>query len=249
MTYRDHFSTGSAGYARYRPHYPDTLYRWLLEQAPGNRHAVDVATGTGQAATGLARHFRRVSAFDLSPSQVRLAEPAAGVSYAAAPAERLPVLDADADLVTVAQALHWLDLDAFYAEVRRVLVPGGVLAAWTYDRLQVDPGVDAVIEYFYMQVVRADWPPERHHVETGYRELPFPFARLQAPSFAMRADWTVDDLLGYLGTWSATRRCHERTGNDPISEIADDLRRAFGPVRRQVSWPLTVLAGRHGAGV
>lgn len=244
MTYRDHFSTGSEGYARYRPHYPDTLYRWLAANTPGNRHAVDVATGTGQAATGLARHFRRVSAFDLSPSQVRLAEPAAGVTYAAAPADRLPLPDADADLVTVAQALHWLDPDGFYAEARRILVPGGIIAAWTYNRLQVDPGIDAVVEYFYMNVVGADWPAERHHVESGYRDLPFPFAQLEAPAFAMHADWTVDDLLGYLRTWSATRRCHDRTGKDPVAEIADDLRRAYGPARRHVHWPLTVLAGK-----
>lgn len=244
MSFQDHFSAGSEGYARFRPRYPDALYAWLAATAPTRRHAVDVATGTGQAATGLAGHFRRVSAFDASAGQVRQAEGAPGLTYGVARAEELPLADGAADLVTVAQALHWLDLDRFYPEARRVLVPGGLLAVWTYNRLQVDPAVDALVEHLYSDILRGDWPAGRVHVESGYRDLPFPFARIAVPPFAMQADWLVDDLLGYLGTWSALRRYTERTGRNPLPQLEADLRRAFGDRRRRVEWPLVVLAGR-----
>lgn len=243
MTFRDHFSAASDDYARYRPRYPEPLFAWLGAMAPGRAHAVDVATGNGQAATALARHFDRVSAFDASASQIAGAEPAAGVHYAVAPAEALPLPDAGADCLTVAQALHWFDLPRFYAEAQRVLRPGGLLAAWTYNRLTVDPAVDAVIEHLYTDLLGPDWPPERHHVETGYRDLPFPFPALPVPDLAMTADWTVNDLLGYLGTWSATRQHRTRTGADPLALIDTDLRTAFGHGRRTVHWPLAVRAG------
>lgn len=243
MTFRDHFSSGSAGYARFRPHYPDELFAWLAGRAPGTGHAVDVATGTGQAAVALARHFRRVSAFDASQAQIARAEPAPGVTYAVATAEILPLPDAGAEAMTVAQALHWFDLPSFYREARRVLVPGGLLAAWTYNRVQVEPAVDAVIDHLYTEVVGQDWPAGREHVETGYRNLPFPFDPVPAPTFVVRAEWTVEELLGYLGTWSAVHRHRERTGQDALARVDDDLRRAFGTERRIIHWPLALLAG------
>lgn len=245
MTFRDHFSDASADYARYRPRYPGALIAWLAAAAPGRAHAVDVATGNGQAATALAGHFDRVSAFDASAAQIAGAEPAAGVRYAVAPAEALPLPDASADCLTVAQALHWFDLPRFYAEARRVLRPGGLLAVWTYNRLTLDPAVDAVIEHLYSGLLGPDWPAERQLVESGYRELPFPCQEVPVPAMAMTADWTVNDLLGYLGTWSATRRYRTRTGQDPLALVDAELRTAFGQGRRTVHWPLAVRAGRR----
>lgn len=245
MTFHDHFSTASAGYARHRPRYPDALFAWLADRAPARTLAVDVATGNGQAATALARHFSRVLAFDASAAQIAEAEPAERVSYAVAPAEAIPLPDAGTDCLTVAQALHWFELPAFYTEARRVLRPGGLAAAWTYNRLTVTPAIDAVVEHLYADLLGSDWPGERHHVETGYRELPFPFERLAPPAFSMAADWSCDDLLGYLGTWSAVKRHRTRTGRDPLAAVATDLRTAFGDGIRPVHWPLAMLAGHR----
>ena len=148
--------------------------------------------------------------------------------------------------MTVAQALHWFDLDAFHAEVARVLVPGGLLAAWCYGLFQISPAVDAVVWRLYDGIVGEDWPPERRILELGYRDLAWPWEPVAAPTFAMQADWDLQQVQGYLGTWSACKRYEARTGQDPLQQVADALASAWGDPaqRRRVSWPLSMRVGR-----
>ncbi|QDV35673.1 class I SAM-dependent methyltransferase [Tautonia plasticadhaerens] len=199
MTFKDHFSGHSDRYQAHRPTYPEALYDYLGSLAPGHGLAWDCATGNGQAAHGLVPHFRTVVATDASAAQVAQARPHERIAYLVAPAERTPIPDGTVDLVTVAQALHWLDLDRFYAEVRRACRPGAVLACWCYQLHAIDPGVDAVVGCYYAEVVGAYWPPERLLVEAGYRTLPLPFEELTPPPFRMVQRWDLDRLLGYLG--------------------------------------------------
>ncbi len=151
------------------------------------------------------------------------------------------------DLVTVAQALHWFRLPAFYTEAKRVLKPGGALAVWNYTLLHITPEIDAIVNRFYEEIVGPFWPPERRLVERGYEDLPFPFEEFKAPEFRMAARWTLDQLLGYLRTWSATRRFIEAKREDPLALIAAELREVWGPPEhpRQVFWPLTIRVGRY----
>lgn len=245
--FKDHFSAQAGGYARYRPHYPEALYAYLAELAPARTRAWDCATGNGQAAVGLARHFDAVVASDASPAQLAHAAPHPRVTYHEAPAEQAPLGDASVDLVAVATALHWFHFDAFYAEVRRVLRPGGVLAAWAYGFLAVTPAVDAVLKRYYTDVVGPCWPPERRFIDEGYRTLPFPFDAVDAPAFEMQAVWTLDDLLGYLRTWSARQRYLEQHGEDPVAAVTPDLRTAWGSdAEHRVQWPLHLRVGRVG---
>jgi SAM-dependent methyltransferase len=202
-TFKDHFSANAIGYAASRPDYPAELFAFLAGTVDRHELAWDCATGNGQAARGLAAHFRAVVATDASARQIENALPRRGVSYRVAPAEMSGLAAASVDLLTVAQAVHWFDLPLFYAEVERVLRPGGVLALWCYERLRVDPAIDPLIESFYMDTLGPYWPPERRWVESGYRDLPFPFAELPVPAFEMRAEWTLDQVLGYVATWSA----------------------------------------------
>lgn len=242
----DHFSGVAEGYARFRPGYPAALFAWLAERAPGRGLAWDCATGSGQAAPGLAEHFARVVATDASAEQVAHAAPHPRVEYRVAPAERSGLPDGSADLVAVAQALHWLDLPAFYREARRVLRPGGLLAAWCYVRLTLsDPALDRAFAALYDDVLGPYWPPERRWVEEGYAGLPFPFREVAAPALAIEARLTLDELAGYLGTWSATRRHREATGRDPVPDAVEALRRGWGDpaAPRPVRWPLAVRAG------
>ncbi len=153
MSFKDHFSRQSRAYSRYRPGYPPELIAWVAAQAPNRRLAVDCATGNGQAAIAMADHFESVLALDGSLNQLRNAAAAPRVTYVAATAERLPVADRAVSLVAAAQAFHWFDFERFHAECRRVLVPGGVVAAWTYEKFRVDAAVDAVIDHFYSEVV------------------------------------------------------------------------------------------------
>lgn len=244
MTFQDHFSSLATDYARYRPRYPEALFRYLSDLAPGRRLAWDCATGSGQAAVGLAEFFKRVIATDASEAQLAQAESHARVEYRVAPAEASGLPPASVDLVTVAQALHWFDLEKFYAEVRRVARPGGVLAAWTYALFRCDPAVDAVIGDFYEGILGNYWTPERRLVEQGYRTLPFPFREGKPPEFAMEARWGLAQVLGYLGTWSALKRYREAQGRDPLPELAEKLREAWGKEEiRTLRWPIFLRWG------
>jgi SAM-dependent methyltransferase len=243
----DHFAAVSSDYAAFRPSYPAQLFAWLAGVAPARRLAWDCATGTGQAAVALAAHFERVIATDASRAQLERAVAHARVEYREARAEQSGLDSGSVDLVTVAQALHWFDTPRFFAEARRVLKTGGVLAVWTYGPLQVaGPEVDAVVQRFYHQIVGPYWPAERALVDSGYRSIHFPFESLAAPAFRMAASWALGRLLGYLGTWSATARYREALGRDPIEAIREPLAAAWGsPGReREVVWPLTLRAVR-----
>lgn len=246
MTFKDHFSTRSPDYALYRPRYPTALFDWLASSAPGAALAWDVATGSGQAATELAARFGRVVATDASAAQLASADLRPNVEYRREPAERSSLGDASADLVAVAQALHWFDHGAFFAEAARVLRPGGVLAVWCYETFTTAPELDAVVAHFYRDVIGPYWPPERRWIETGYADLALPFPRLQAPDFELAIDWTLDDLVGYLGTWSAVARYRTDRGDDPLPAVRAALAAAWGePAEaRRVRWPLKLHACR-----
>lgn len=249
MSFQDHFSHAPAEYAAFRPRYPAALFEALAALAPGRELAWDCATGSGQAATALAERFRRVVATDASAAQVAAATPREGVEYRVAPAEASGLPDASVQLLTVAQALHWFDLDAFYREARRVLAPGGVVAAWCYGLMRVGPGVDPLLERFYSGTVGPYWPPERALIEAGYAGLPFPFEEIPLPAFRMEQELTLPGLLGYLGTWSAVRRYRQARGSDPLAPLAEELSAWWGePERaRRAEWPLSVRAGRSRA--
>jgi SAM-dependent methyltransferase len=180
--FKDHFSRQAAAYSRYRPAYPPELISYVAALAPSRGLAIDCATGSGQAAVALARHFERVIAVDGSVPQLIRAMPAAGVTYLAGLAERLPLRAACGDLVAAAQAAHWFDFERFYDECRRVLRPGGLVAVWAYEKFHVDPALDAIVDHFYVDVIGRFWPPERRYIEAGYRDLPFPLAEEPAPA-------------------------------------------------------------------
>jgi SAM-dependent methyltransferase len=245
--FADHFSRLSTRYAAYRPRYPDGLFDAIVAASSPRERVWDCATGTGQAATPLGERFRSVLATDASRQQIRSAHPHERVQYVVGTAEAVPLRDHAVGLVTVAQALHWLDLPAFYAEVRRVLRAGGMLVAWTYGTQRVSgAGIDAVVEEFYSRVVGPYWAPERRWVESGYRTLDFPFVEVTLLSPPMIEDWGLGQLLGYVSTWSAVARCREVTGRDPLPELEARLAPLWGEPaqRRRVEWPIAVRAGR-----
>lgn len=248
MSFKDHFSRLSTAYSEYRPTYPSALFDYLAELCPVRRRAWDCACGSGQATLALARHFDSVIATDASAQQIAAAFPSDKVSYRVARAEDSGIESGSVDLVTVAQALHWFDLDAFYREVRRVLAPSGAIAVWTYGGLHLeDQRAEALIQEFYHDIVGPYWPPERNIVENGYRDLAFPFTELRAPVFNIEADWDLARLLGYLRTWSATARYIDDKHVDPVVALGERLAPAWGdPARvRKVTWPLAIRVGRR----
>lgn len=245
----DHFSALAGDYCRYRPQYPPDLFAYLASLAPARQHAWDCATGNGQAALGLAPWFQRVTASDASAAQIAAAQPAPNLEYRIAPAHASGLPSQSLDLISVAQALHWFDLDAFYAEARRVLKPTGVLAAWCYELMSIEESIDPLIQSFYRDILGPYWPPERAWVEQGYQGLPFPFQEIHAPAFRMTQDWNRHDCLGYLATWSAVKQYRAALHQDPLDWLAPRLAERWpAPMeRKQVGWPLALRVGRPAA--
>jgi len=243
--FKDHFSSASDRYAAYRPDYPAALFAGLANLCAERELAWDCATGSGQAALGLAPHFRRVVATDASAEQIRHAEPLPAINYRVAPAEASGLADCSADLVTVAQAAHWFDLPRFYAEVSRVLKPGGVLALWGYGRMVLPGKMDAPFLRFYAETVGPYWPPERALIEDAYRSLDFPFAEIQPPPFAIEVEWTLPRLLDYLSTWSAVKCYQAAQGRDPLTALMAELQPVWGDpeTAQKLQWPLFLRVG------
>lgn len=247
MTFQDHFSGHADTYAASRPTYPPELFAWIAATAPRCDHVLDCGTGNGQAAVALAEHFEAVTAIDPSSSQIEAAVAHPKVTYHVAPGEEAPVADGSVDALTVAQALHWFDLDAFGRETQRVLRPGGLLAAWSYAISTVDDAVDAVVAELYEGTLGPYWPERRRHVEAGYATLEIPGEPIDGPAVAMAVHWTSAQYAAYLRSWSATQRYIRDRGADPVSAMEAELARAFGSDEaRAVRWPLHVKATRVG---
>ncbi len=217
MNFKDHFSSHSADYRRARPTYPEELYTALAKLTPSHELAWDCATGNGQAAVELAKYFKKVIATDASEEQIRHAQSCPNVEYRVAPAENSGLDNQSADLVTVAQALHWFDFDKFYREAKRVLKPKGIIAAWCYLLFETDdPEITDLIKTFYWDIIGSYWPKERKYLENNYEDIPFPFKTIPPPDIAMHLHWNMQQMVDYLNTWSGVKRYESEKGENPV---------------------------------
>jgi len=248
MSFADHFSSVAAAYAAYRPHYPAELVDLLAERSPARDAAWDAGCGNGQLSVALAARFAHVFATD--PSQAQLdAAMATGrhphVEYRRATAEASGLPDASVDLAVAAQAAHWFDWPRYLAEVARVARPGALVALVSYGILHVE-GAEPAIARYYHDAVGPYWPPERRHVENGYRDLTWPWPAVAAPAIAMTASWTRAELLGYIATWSATVKLVDAEGRAKYDALAAELAAIWPDAeRRIVRWPLTIRLARR----
>lgn len=246
----DHFSTVAAAYRAARPAYPESLYDWLRTQCPASARVWDAGCGSGQASVDLAKHFAAIEATDLSAEQLALAPPRANIRYRRASAEASGLPASSVDLVTVAQALHWFDLPAFYRELTRVLRPGGLFVAWTYSPIRLGPPVlQAVLADYYQRVAGPWWPPGREHVDSAYRDLPLPWPAEPesepAPILQLQQTMNRDQLLDYVRSWSASARCQQATDSDPVLKLEAALAPLWPSGEVAVAWTLTLRAARR----
>jgi ubiquinone/menaquinone biosynthesis C-methylase UbiE len=247
MHFQDHFSKHAGQYARARPHYPPELFEYLSTQCAEQKLAWDCGTGNGQAALGLAPWFEKIIATDASAEQLEHALTHPKIEYRQAHAERSAFPPRSFDLIVAAQALHWFDIPAFFAEARKVLKERGLLAVWSYELSRISPAVDAVVLNYYADIIGPDWPPERRLVADGYRSIEFPFTEMTPPEFRMQSQWNRDEYLDYLYSWSATQRHLQRTGRNPLELIYDSLSKAWGKpeTKRTITWPLNMRIGNR----
>lgn len=245
MTFKDHFSAHAAVYQQARPDYPAALYDFLAAQAPSRERAWDAGCGNGQASVDLAQRFNEVIATDPSAQQILHASPRSNILYRVEPAEHSSLENGSVDLVCVAQALHWFDLDRFHEEIRRVLKPRGVVAFWSYADCRVSAEIDALKNRLYVDLTGPYWSPERALVESGYANLPFPFDRIAAPAFELCMQWDLAHYLAYLRSWSGTQAYIRALNEDPVSRLETEFCEAWGdPARsRSVRWDFHLHCG------
>jgi ubiquinone/menaquinone biosynthesis C-methylase UbiE len=242
--FHNYFGPQANRYLEYRPRYPAALFHYLAVAGGGTRVAWDCATGNGQAAVRLAERFARVVATDPSDEMIAHAIPHPRVTYSVAKYNSgLP--DRSTNLITVAQALHWFDLDPFVSEARRVLVAGGVLAAWCYSRCTVDYGVDQIVDVFYSVTLGSFWPKERRLVDEGYRTIALPLDEIAPPPFEMVEQWSLQEFIGYIRTWSAVNKFIEARGEEPVLAFEEALAQMWGDPsqQRRVRWPIHCRIG------
>lgn len=242
---KDHFSEQAVAYAQFRPHYPPDLFDYLLSEVKEKNAAWDCGTGNGQVAGVLADHFTRVLATDISAPQLDNAIRKPNIEYRIQQAEQPYVSTIPFDLITVAQAIHWFGFDAFYQVVKQNLQPGAVFAIIGYGLLQTERPLQAVIDLFYTNTIHPYWDPERRYVDTRYQTLPFPFTEIKTPSFRMEYTWSLNQLLGYIGTWSAVKQYRRQLNKDPLVLLSAQLKKNWGSAENHsFSFPLFLRMGR-----
>lgn len=240
------FSGVAAEYAASRPLYPPELFSWLASSVARREAAWDAATGSGQAAVGLAPHFARVIGTDVSAEQLRHAVRHPRIEYRVATAEESGLAAGSIDLATVAAAIHWFDLPRFYDEVRRVVRPGGVVAAWTYHAVHVGAPLEKILGRFYESVVAPYFAPGARLVDARYEGITLPGEPLNPPPFHVSVRWNAAQALRYVRTWSGVQAYIAARGNDPVAEIEGAIREALGggDDAVEMTGPLYVRAAR-----
>ncbi|MEL6866684.1 MAG: class I SAM-dependent methyltransferase [Bacteroidota bacterium] len=243
---QDHFSRQAATYKKYRPHYPSALFDELLAWPSHRQSCWDCGTGNGQVAQVLAQHFDQVYATDISQKQVDQAVAKENISYRVERAEQTSFADDQFDLITVAQAIHWFDFDAFNREVRRVAKPGGILAVWGYGLLRVEPEIDRLIDQFYEDVVGPYWPAERQHIDQAYRSIPLEMNVLSEPHhLGIELQWTLAEMEGYLNSWSSVQRYQKQVGQNPVEPIIEQMSIHWpNGERRALRFPIFMRIGQ-----
>lgn len=242
---KDNFSGHASDYARYRPTYPQALYRYLFPLTEGRQNAWDCGTGNGQVAVELASVFDHVWATDLSNNQLKQAPQKENIRYEVHRAEESFDENNTFDLITVAQAIHWFDFDAFYKNVHRVLKPNGIFAAIGYAILRTEGNLNSTLQKFYKEITDPYWDPERKYLDDAYTTIPFPFVEEVTPRLTIQVYWTQNDLLNYLNTWSAVKHYEKANGSNPLDLIKDEVSKKWGTVdKKQFVFPLILRVGR-----
>ena len=242
---KDNFSKQSLSYKKFRPSYPQAIFEFIYQQLESKTMAWDCGTGNGQFAVELAKQFDKVIATDLSTKQIENATPRSNIEYQVLSAETAEFPQDSFDLITVAQAAHWFDFDKFYKVVNHCLKPEGLLALITYNLLEIDAETDQIVGYLYKDILGKYWDPERKYVDSSYETIPFPFEEIETPKFTQTYHWQLEDLIGYLNTWSAVQHYINDKGTNPVDLISNELVQSWqNGTEKEVTFPMFMRLGK-----
>lgn len=242
---KDNFSTQSNQYAKFRPTYPQGLYNFLLSLVTTKETAWDCGTGNGQVAQELSKYFTTVYATDISEKQIANAVQKDNIIYKVEGAEKTEFPSNTFDLITIAQAIHWFNFNVFYEEAKRVMKPDAIIAVIGYGLIRIDDATDKIIDKFYYETIGSYWDKERKYVDENYTTIPFPFKEINAPVLYNTFEWNVDQMIGYLQTWSAIQHYIKANNSDPVELIQNELRNVWNNETKKVCFPILLRVGKQ----
>lgn len=241
---KDNFSKQAKHYAQFRPDYPIALYDFLLPLVQEKGCAWDAGTGNGQVAAVLANYFDKVIATDISEKQLTYAIQKPNIVYKVENAASADFAAQSLDLITVAQAIHWFDFEAFYQVVKKALKPTGILAVMGYALIEVEnQAIHSIIKRFYTEILGGYWDAERHYIDMHYETIPFPFIQLETPHFYSQYKWSFEQMIGFLSTWSAVQHYIQKNKENPIDIIFGALKAAWKDELESVRFPILCRVG------
>lgn len=240
------FGAQAAQYASARPNYPDALFDWIALKSYKTDIALDVGTGSGQAALSLADRFIKVYATDIDQAQIAQAPRRLNITYMQSQAHETGLAQQSVDVITVATALHWFDIDLFWTEVGRIARPGGLFCAWTYHRAKVDEETDEYLMKPMLEILKPYWSDGNRLSWRGYTkvELNMPFDTISAPDFACDLNWNSKQIVSYLRSWSAHKRARLDGHSEILAKIEKEAISSLGDTFRAFTLPLNILAAR-----
>lgn len=240
------FDDGGSSYAQFRPTYPSSLAKYLADSCQTHEKAVDVGCGNGQLTSLLSPYFTEVIGTDPSADQIANARTAKNITYLTSPAEKLPSECNGANLITAAQAAHWFKLSEFYSESQKIAKSDAVIALISYGVLNLPNHLNDRFQKFYWQEIGPLWPAERKLVDNAYRDLDFPFNEFKAPEFSIELEWDINQLLGYISTWSAVKAMRQQNKESILLTFGQDIKSLWGdPTQKQkISWPINMRIGK-----
>jgi SAM-dependent methyltransferase len=241
------FSDKADIYAAARPTYPESLFSFLADCCVAHDLAWDCACGNGQAAIGLAKHFGQVEATDVSAEQIAHAKVNERINYSVSPAEVTKFKDKSVDLICVAQALHWFDYEKYWPEVIRVLKSNGIFAAFGYSWFNIGTTVDKEIKALILDVIEPYWAPQNKLLWDHYRDVSIPFTKLSTPNVTLDINWNVPELFAYIHSWSATRRCMDKLGDDFFMDAFEKVSKVWGDpeLKRAIQMDFFLIVSRN----
>lgn len=242
---KDNFSKQALQYSRFRPGYPQQLYDFLLQLLPVKKAAWDAGTGNGQVAAKLSDYFEKVFATDISANQLANSVKKKNIFYSVENAQQSSFANNQFDLITVAQAIHWFDFEKFYKESERTLKSNGVIAIFGYNLMRISTEIDLIIDDFYKNIIGLYWDRERKYVDENYSTISFPFKEIKCPVLNNDCEWNVEQVIGYINTWSAVQYFISTNNRNPVDEIAEPLKKLWrNDLKRKVSFPIFMRAGK-----